>query len=97
MINACLLYVCSVCGMPTDWDESLGPQPLCVTCWDNDTTVEKSHREEKRAYYLAHREERRAYYLAHREERRAYNLAHREEKRAYKRAYYLAHREEKNA
>ena len=93
---------CSRCGAPTEWDESYGPAPLCVACWDDKAGKDNDRAAYKRAYNQAHREEqaayKRAYYQAHREEQaahqRAYNQAHREEQAAYQRAYYQAHKKQ---
>jgi len=30
-------FICSQCGKETEWDEALGPQPLCIDCWDKTT------------------------------------------------------------
>ena len=72
MVLTVTLYICSQCGAPTEWDETLGPKPLCAKCWDKAADNWSPGAAYRRKYYQAHREEqaayRRKYYQAHREE-----------------------------
>jgi len=54
-------YRCSQCGKDTDWEEALGPKPLCAKCWDEETAssfeAELTGKEFSRRYQLAYRGE----------------------------------------
>ena len=43
-----MILRCVTCGRYTDWDERLGDDPYCVTCWDH-RSVATLHRD-NRAY-----------------------------------------------
>ena len=95
------LIPCSRCGELTEWDEDLGPEPLCVRCWDR-LTDDINLVVSQRKYHQNHRKElnakKRKYRQSHREEinakkREDYQL-HREELVAKQRDYYRIHREE---
>ena len=78
--------ICTKCGEPTDWDESLGDIPLCVGCWDIETDHWNPYAEKMRAYRQEHKEE-----LA--EKKRAYRQEHKEELAEKMRAYYQEHKD----
>ena len=48
------LVKCSICGAPTEWDESPGP-PLCIACWDSRSGTDNEVAAKGRAYYEAHK------------------------------------------
>ena len=66
------LINCSRCGAPTEWDESYGPAPRCVACWDDQAGKDNDLAARQRAYNQAHREEQAAC-------QRAYSQAHKKQ------------------
>jgi hypothetical protein len=80
-------YFCSICGQKTEWDYTLGPNPLCVNCWDKQTESWNPAAAYKRAYRQEHKDEVAAY-------QRAYYQEHKDEVAAHKRAYYQEHKDE---
>jgi hypothetical protein len=91
-----VVYSCSKCGVETDWDISLGPNPLCAVCWDSEADV-LTPAERKALYREAHKAENREYSRryreSHRAEIRAYRVAHKEEHKRYRNEYYRTHLE----
>jgi hypothetical protein len=88
---AVVVCCCSKCGVETDWDESLGPNPLCAVCWDKEVEV-VTLAERKALYREAHKAEYREYSRRYRESHqvaiRAYREAHKAELNVYRREYY---------
>ena len=72
VVKRAAIYTCILCGRYTEWDESLGKEPLCLGCWDKGVDNWNPNSEQRRSYYQAHRaeisEQRRSYYQAHRAE-----------------------------
>jgi hypothetical protein len=81
------LVKCSICGAPTEWDDTLGDKPLCVTCWDARAEKNNEVAAHQRAYRETHKDEVAAY-------QRAYRETHKDEVAAYQRAYREAHKDE---
>lgn len=77
---------CSKCGQATDWDESLGSEPLCAVCWDSEADV-VTPAEREALYREAHKDEIQGY-------RRVYAEAHKEEIKAYRKRFVESHRAE---
>lgn len=92
---------CSKCGIETDWEEVLGPNPLCVVCWDSEADV-VTLAERKALYREAHKAGIQAYNSRYREAhkaelqayRRKFGITHCEYLRRSGHEYYLAHKAE---
>jgi hypothetical protein len=52
------VYKCSLCGRQTEWDFSLGLEPLCVSCWDARAGVDNKVAAIWRAWYEKNKEKR---------------------------------------
>ncbi len=92
---------CSRCGAETWWYQELGPDPLCESCWDDDTGGLTSNAKVGIEPLLAPPElaaNQRAYRQAHKAaaaaNQRAYRQAHKAEYAAHQRAYNQAHKAE---
>lgn len=46
---------CSQCGAETEWEESLGDEPLCVNCWDARSGIDNEAAARRRRYYQEHK------------------------------------------
>lgn len=94
------MIACSRCGSLTDWDTALGPEVLCLVCYDKavDSDGADSMAERRLRYRETHREEiklyDRKYSMEHKaailERQRNFRLAHKAGIAKDKRAYYEA-------
>jgi len=57
MATAARLYICASCGQPTEWDQDLGTEPLCLNCWDKQTDSWNPIAALQRRYYQEHKAE----------------------------------------
>jgi hypothetical protein len=81
------IYNCSICGKETEWDFSIGENPICVDCWDSRAGADNEIAAKQRHYREEHKDEIAA-------KQRHYREEHKDEIAAKKRQFYKEHKDE---